>query len=29
VDLVVAKPFTREKLFEALARALPDRVRPG
>ena len=27
VDLVVAKPFTREKLFEALARALPDRVR--
>jgi CheY-like chemotaxis protein len=27
VDLVVAKPFTREKRFEALARALPDRVR--
>ena len=29
VDLVVAKPFTREKLFAALARAVPDRVRPG
>jgi CheY-like chemotaxis protein len=29
VDLVVAKPFTRERLFEALARTLPDRVRPG
>src|SRR5688500_3952353 len=28
VDLVIAKPFTREKLFDALARALPDRVRP-
>ena len=27
VDLIVAKPFTREKLFDALARALPDRVR--
>jgi PAS domain S-box-containing protein len=29
VDVVLAKPFTREKLFEALARAVPDRVRPG
>jgi DNA-binding response OmpR family regulator/signal transduction histidine kinase len=29
VDLIVAKPFTRERLFEALARTLPDRVRPG
>jgi two-component system, cell cycle sensor histidine kinase and response regulator CckA len=29
VDLVVAKPFTRERLFEALARTLPDRVRPA
>jgi PAS domain S-box-containing protein len=29
VDLVVPKPFTRERLFEALARTLPDRVRPG
>jgi CheY-like chemotaxis protein len=29
VDLVVAKPFTRERLFEALARVLPDRVRPA
>src|SRR3989449_836346 len=28
VDLVVAKPFTRERLFEALAHTLPDRVRP-
>ncbi len=28
VDLVVAKPFTRERLLEALARAVPDRVRP-
>ena len=28
VDLVVSKPFTREKLIEALARAVPDRVRP-
>jgi hypothetical protein len=26
---VVAKPFTRERLFEALARTLPDRVRPA
>jgi two-component system, cell cycle sensor histidine kinase and response regulator CckA len=29
VDLVVAKPFTRERLVEALARTLPDRVRPA
>jgi PAS domain S-box-containing protein len=29
VDLVVPKPFTRERLFDALARTLPDRVRPG
>ena len=29
VELVVAKPFTRERLFEALARVLPDRVRPA
>ena len=29
VDLVVAKPFTRERLFEALAHTLPDRVRPA
>jgi len=28
VDVVVAKPFTRERLLEALARAVPDRVRP-
>jgi len=27
VDVVLAKPFTREKLFEAIARAVPDRVR--
>lgn len=29
VDVVVAKPFTREKLLAAAARAAPDRVRPG
>jgi PAS domain S-box-containing protein len=29
VDLVVAKPFTRDRLIEALARTLPDRVRPA
>ncbi|HEY3101303.1 MAG TPA: response regulator [Methylomirabilota bacterium] len=29
VDMIVPKPFTRERLFEALARTLPDRVRPG
>jgi two-component system, cell cycle sensor histidine kinase and response regulator CckA len=28
IDVVVAKPFTRERLLEALARAVPDRVRP-
>ena len=27
IDVVVAKPFTRERLLEALARAVPDRVR--
>jgi PAS domain S-box-containing protein len=27
VDVVVAKPFTRERLLDALARAVPDRVR--
>ena len=27
VDVVVAKPFNRERLLEALARAVPDRVR--
>jgi PAS domain S-box-containing protein len=27
VDVVLAKPFTREKLFDAIARAAPDRVR--
>jgi len=27
VDVVLAKPFTREKLFEAMARAVPDRVK--
>jgi PAS domain S-box-containing protein len=27
VDIVVAKPFTRERLLEALAKAVPDRVR--
>jgi len=29
VDVVVAKPFTRERLLTAMARAVPDRVRPG
>jgi two-component system, cell cycle sensor histidine kinase and response regulator CckA len=29
VDVVVAKPFTREKLLAAIARAVPDRVRPA
>jgi PAS domain S-box-containing protein len=29
VDVVLAKPFSREKLFAALARAVPDRVRSG
>lgn len=27
VDVILAKPFSREKLFDALARAAPDRVR--
>ncbi|MGH6690811.1 MAG: response regulator, partial [Gammaproteobacteria bacterium] len=27
VDVVLAKPFTRERLFDAIARAVPDRVR--
>jgi PAS domain S-box-containing protein len=27
VDVVLAKPFSREKLFGAMARAVPDRVR--
>jgi len=27
VDVVVGKPFTRERLLEALVRAVPDRVR--
>jgi PAS domain S-box-containing protein len=27
VDVVLAKPFSRERLFEAMARAVPDRVR--
>jgi PAS domain S-box-containing protein len=27
VDVVIAKPFTRERLLDALARAVPDRVR--
>jgi two-component system cell cycle sensor histidine kinase/response regulator CckA len=29
VDVIVAKPFTRDKLLEAIARAVPDRVRPA
>jgi PAS domain S-box-containing protein len=29
VDVVVAKPLTRERLFAALARAVPERVRPA
>ncbi len=29
VDVVLAKPFTRERLLDGLARAVPDRVRPG
>jgi PAS domain S-box-containing protein len=28
VDVVLAKPFTRERLVEGVARAVPDRVRP-
>jgi CheY-like chemotaxis protein len=27
VDVVLAKPFSRERLFDTLARAVPDRVR--
>jgi CheY-like chemotaxis protein len=27
VDVVLAKPFSRERLLEAMARAVPDRVR--
>ncbi len=27
VDVVLAKPFSRERLFDAMARAVPDRVR--
>jgi PAS domain S-box-containing protein len=27
VDVVLAKPFSRERFFEAIARAVPDRVR--
>ncbi len=27
VDGILAKPFSREKLFEAIARAVPDRVK--
>ncbi len=29
VNVVLAKPFTRERLLDGLARAVPDRVRPG
>jgi CheY-like chemotaxis protein len=29
VDVVVAKPLTRERLVAALARAVPERVRPA
>ncbi len=29
VDVVLAKPFSRERLFDAIARAVPDRVRSG
>jgi CheY-like chemotaxis protein len=29
VDVIVAKPFTRERLLHAAARAVPDRVRSG
>jgi two-component system cell cycle sensor histidine kinase/response regulator CckA len=29
VDVVVAKPLTRERLLDALARAVPERVRPS
>jgi CheY-like chemotaxis protein len=29
VDVVIPKPVTRERLIGALARAVPERVRPG
>jgi CheY-like chemotaxis protein len=29
VDVVLGKPFTREKLFDTVARAVPERVRPA
>ena len=29
VDVLLAKPVTRERLLGGLARAVPDRVRPG
>jgi CheY-like chemotaxis protein/anti-sigma regulatory factor (Ser/Thr protein kinase) len=29
VDVVVAKPVTRERLLESIARAVPERARPG
>ena len=29
VDVVVAKPITRERLLDAIARAVPERVRPA
>jgi PAS domain S-box-containing protein len=29
VDVLLAKPITRERLLSGLAKALPDRVRPG
>jgi PAS domain S-box-containing protein len=29
VDVVIAKPLTRERLLDALARAVPERVRPS
>jgi CheY-like chemotaxis protein len=29
VDVILAKPVTRERLLGGLAKAVPDRVRPG
>jgi hypothetical protein len=29
VDVLLAKPITRERLVSGLAKAAPDRVRPG
>jgi PAS domain S-box-containing protein len=29
VEVVLAKPFTRERLFDTIARAVPERVRPA